>query len=154
MRKEGIFSEVRRDWGIKYEETHSDPAWGDADAAGDLDLYLTSIYPGRRSFLYLNALPAGRFTDVTSGSGVSGPALAAVAGDYDNDGRPDLLLVRQDGLALFHAEGELRFSESTVRRRSPRAITPTMGFMKRKTPDRVDSPTWCRAVPSDVGSRS
>jgi tetratricopeptide (TPR) repeat protein len=56
----------------------------------------------------------GRFVDVTEQSGLAGvPALAAVAGDYDNDGRPDLLLLKPGGLALFHNEGAGRFADVT-----------------------------------------
>ncbi|MBM3315142.1 VCBS repeat-containing protein, partial [candidate division WOR-3 bacterium] len=51
--------------GIRFEETHSDPAWADVDNDGDLDLYVTSIYEGRRSFLYLNSRRP-RPTDPTS----------------------------------------------------------------------------------------
>ncbi len=61
----------------------------------------------------------GRFADVTAASGVSGPALAALGGDYDNDGQPDLLLVRGAGLALFHGEGGLRFSDVTAKAEIP-----------------------------------
>jgi len=50
------FHDVRAASGIRYEETHSDPAWADVDNDGDLDLYITSIYEGRRSFLYLNGM--------------------------------------------------------------------------------------------------
>ncbi|MEO0082748.1 MAG: FG-GAP-like repeat-containing protein, partial [candidate division WOR-3 bacterium] len=50
------FTDRRAEAGIRYEETHSDPAWADVDNDGDLDLYVTSIYEGRRSFLYENQL--------------------------------------------------------------------------------------------------
>jgi len=40
----------------------------------------------------------GKFTDVTAGSGLSTTGsqycFAAVAGDYDNDGRPDVFVAR------------------------------------------------------------
>ncbi len=52
----------------------------------------------------------GRFADVTPASGLSGPARAALGGDYDNDGQVDLLVVRTTGLALYHNEGEGRFA--------------------------------------------
>ncbi len=62
----------------------------------------------------------GRFTDVTSTAGLLGlEARAAVAGDYDNDGRPDLLVVKPGALALFHNEGEGRFKDVTAPARLP-----------------------------------
>ena len=56
--------------------------------------------PGQR--LYTN--DAGRFTDATARASVAarqGGAAAAVAGDYDNDNDPDLLLLRQGGVQLL-----------------------------------------------------
>ncbi|MBM3323860.1 hypothetical protein FJY69_10340, partial [candidate division WOR-3 bacterium] len=41
------FRDRRAELGIRFEETHSDPAWADVDNDGDLDLYITSIYEGR-----------------------------------------------------------------------------------------------------------
>ena len=53
---------------------------------------------------------AGRLADVTEKAGLSGVAAsAAVAGDYDNDGRPDLLASAPGGLSLLHNEGGGRF---------------------------------------------
>jgi tetratricopeptide (TPR) repeat protein len=56
----------------------------------------------------------GRFTDITRASGVSGPARAAVGGDYDNDGQVDLLVVRPEGLSLYRGEGGGRFVDATA----------------------------------------
>src|SRR5205807_3622443 len=36
-------------------------------------------------------------------------------GDYDNDGRPDLLVLRSGGNVLFHNDGNGRFSDATAR---------------------------------------
>ncbi len=58
---------------------------------------------------------SGRFVDVTVQAGLAGvPALAAVAGDYDNDGRPDLLVLKPGSLALFHNVGGGRFEDVTA----------------------------------------
>ncbi|MFH1862014.1 MAG: FG-GAP-like repeat-containing protein [bacterium] len=106
LRQDGVFREVRRDWRIKYEETHADPAWGDVDADGDLDLYLTSVYPKRRSFLYQNDPDHHRFTDVTYLAGVRiYNGWGCAFSDYDNDGDLDLAVGSGDGIRLFRNRG-------------------------------------------------
>jgi Tfp pilus assembly protein PilF len=83
----------------------------DFDGDGDLDL-LAGLFPCVK--LYRN--DGGKFADVTARSGlpsrvVRGTALGAVAGDYDNDGRPDLLIVRSNALSLYHNDGGGRFRD-------------------------------------------
>ena len=52
----------------------------------------------------------GRFADVTEKAGLAGVAArVAVAGDYDNDGLPDLLASGPAGVSLLHNEGGGRF---------------------------------------------
>jgi len=85
----GRFTDVRAEMGIKYEETHSFPAWADFDSDGLPDLYLTSVYPNRRSFLYMNT--GCGFIDVTWLAGarvMDGWHVSAV--DFNCDGVPDL----------------------------------------------------------------
>lgn len=94
------FTDVRRSWGIKYDECHSEPLWADFDNDGDLDLYITSVYPDRRSYLYRN--DGTRFTDVTFLSGTrvfNGWGCAAA--DYDNDGDLDLAVCTGGKVELF-----------------------------------------------------
>ncbi|MEO0078813.1 MAG: FG-GAP-like repeat-containing protein, partial [candidate division WOR-3 bacterium] len=104
------FRDRRAELGIRYEETHSDPAWADVDNDGDLDLYITSVYEGRRSFLYENQ---GRdpsafrpthsgFREVTwlSGTRVYNGWGCAFA-DFDNDGDQDLAVGSSSGMRLF-----------------------------------------------------
>jgi Flp pilus assembly protein TadD len=60
------------------------------------------------------------FEDATAKAGLSGlAAVAAVAGDYDNDGRPDLLVLKPSGFALLHNEGEARFKDVSTAARLP-----------------------------------
>jgi Flp pilus assembly protein TadD len=62
----------------------------------------------------------GRLTDATAASGLAGvEARAVVAGDYDNDGKPDLLVLKPGALALFHNEGGGRFKDVTASAQLP-----------------------------------
>jgi tetratricopeptide (TPR) repeat protein len=99
------FNDVRMQSGIKYEETHSDPAWADVDNDGDLDLYITSIYEGRRSFLYEN-LGNGKFRDITWLAGVRVfNGWGCAFSDFDNDGDLDLVVGSGSGVKLFRNDG-------------------------------------------------
>jgi cytochrome c-type biogenesis protein CcmH/NrfG len=80
----------------------------DLDGDGRLD----AIVAGP-SLRLLKGTPAG-FNDVTQAAGLGGrTALAALAGDYDNDGDLDLLLLGASGLSLFRNEGGLKFVDAT-----------------------------------------
>ena len=85
----------------------------DYDGDGDLDIFDAS------SSQRLLRNDGGKFTDVTAGSGLSFSGgqycFAAVAGDYDNDGRPDLFVVRfaDNQFVLYHNDGNGRFSDAT-----------------------------------------
>lgn len=84
----------------------------DLDDDGDLDLFWTTASEQR---LYRN--DGGKFKDVTAVSGalaekVSTATVGAVAGDYDNDGRTDLFVIRDGGLTLYHNEGGGKFSDA------------------------------------------
>ena len=85
----------------------------DFDGDGDLDLFWTTT---GGQYLYRN--DGGKFTDVTAQSGAlaakfSGANVGAVAGDYDNDTKPDLFVIREGGLALYHNDGGGKFSDAT-----------------------------------------
>ncbi|MFC1666040.1 CRTAC1 family protein, partial [Pseudomonadota bacterium] len=91
--------------GIKYEETVSDPLLFDADNDGDLDLYFTSIYRGRQSFLYRND-GSGHFTDISWQSGARvANGWGVAAADYDLDGHTDILVASADGIRLLRNQG-------------------------------------------------
>jgi tetratricopeptide (TPR) repeat protein len=112
LRNEGapfwMFDDVRAEAGIKYAETHSDPSWGDVDSDGDLDLFITSIYPDCGSFLYRNN-GRGRFEDVTWLAGVrSFNGWGAAMSDYDNDGDLDIAVGSGSGFRLFRNDTSRR----------------------------------------------
>jgi tetratricopeptide (TPR) repeat protein len=86
----------------------------DFDGDGDLDLFWA-----QPSVQHLYRNDRGKFVEVTNESGalaakVSAVAVGSVAGDYDNDGRPDLLVIRDGGLTLYHNDGGGKFSDVTT----------------------------------------
>ena len=95
------------------------------DFDGDNDLDLFAGASGARRLLRNDG---GKFADVSAQSGlageaVKGSALGAVAGDFDNDEKPDLLVAGPDALALYHNEGGGRFKDVTAAARIPSKVT-------------------------------
>ena len=91
----------------------------DYDGDGDLDLLEVA---GAKQRLARN--DGGKFTDVTAQSGAlakasSGGAVAAIAGDYDNDNRPDLFVLRSGTSTLYHNDGNGNFSDVTAAAKIP-----------------------------------
>ena len=86
----------------------------DMDGDGDLDLLTTGA-----SAIQLFRNDGGRFVDVTASSGLppstQGTGVAAVAGDYDNDGRADVFLLRDGGNRLFHQTASGAFEDVTTK---------------------------------------
>lgn len=83
----------------------------DVDGEGGLDLIETGAGGAR---LFRNT--AGRFADISAVAGLhrigaGGPAIAALAADYDNDGRSDVLILREGGSVLLHQEADGRFAD-------------------------------------------
>ncbi len=94
----------------------------DCDGDGDLDLYCCDGgpivpkpgYVDKPCRLYKNQ-GDWRFVDATDGSGAPGPSYAtgAATGDYDGDGRVDLLVTGWRDRRLYHNEGNGRFRDVT-----------------------------------------
>ena len=91
------FTDVRKDSGVEYVETHSDPSLVDIDNDGYLDLHITHVYDGWRSSTYRNVTGqteqsgAIRFENITHVSGIY-PRTSWGSGwsDFDRDGDMDL----------------------------------------------------------------
>ena len=99
--------------------------WIDFDQDGLLDLYLVNSAPTRlytpkqplRSALYRNN-GDGTFADVTLKAGVGAEGLfgmGVAAGDYDNDGFPDLYVTGYDRAILYHNNGDGTFTDVTAK---------------------------------------
>jgi enediyne biosynthesis protein E4 len=94
----------------------------DYDGDGWLDIYFTGApsvamqLAGKkaRSALYHNNHD-GTFTDVTDRAGVASPcwAMGVAVGDYNNDGRPDLLVSCFGGVVLYRNNGDGTFTDVT-----------------------------------------
>jgi hypothetical protein len=80
----------------------------DLDGDGNLDLFLASavVENGKVRDLLLRKGKGG-YTDVTAQVGLATPfaTLGATVGDFDNDGKPDLLLTGANGVRLFRNTG-------------------------------------------------
>jgi tetratricopeptide (TPR) repeat protein len=91
------------------------------DFDGDGALDLIEVAGGAQRLLRNDG---GKFTDVTNQSGDlskdrEGVATAVVAGDYDNDGRPDLFVLRYGKSSLYHNDGGGRFTDVTASAKIP-----------------------------------
>jgi Tfp pilus assembly protein PilF len=86
-------------------------ALADLDGDGALDLI-----DGGGAWLRVFRNDHGRFVDVTAawlGSVPLPPATGVVAGDYDNDGRTDLLVLRTTGVTLYRQTAQTVFENVT-----------------------------------------
>jgi len=85
------FTDIREVSGIKYYETHSDTALGDFDNDGLMDLFVTGVYVGYRSFLYHHQGTL-TFVDETYNAGaLVDNGWGAAWADIDDDGDLDLI---------------------------------------------------------------
>jgi Flp pilus assembly protein TadD len=79
--------------------------WIDYDSDGRIDLFL----PGKGLFRNLG----GTFQDVTTKAGIEPRDGACTAGDYDNDGAPDLVVTAGNHLRLYHNENNGTFKDAS-----------------------------------------
>ncbi len=90
----------------------------DYDGDGWPDVYLANSALGSKNRLFRNNRD-GTFTDVAEKAGIAdvnktAGTLRAVFFDYDNDGRPDLLLTTSYCPKLFHNAGDGTFTDVTA----------------------------------------
>jgi len=119
---DGTFTDVTEEAGLLSFNPTQTAAWFDYNNDGHLDLFIgNETTPGESQpypcELYRNN-GDGTFTECASASGVAlvGFVKAVVAGDFNNDGRPDLYISRKSGPNLL-----LRNDGPAVDVGSPRA---------------------------------
>ncbi len=111
---DGTFADVAATAGVDFSGRSSGCIWGDVNNDGWVDLYLLTINRNGQNFLYLNN-GDGTFREEAAAWGVAmtggverGPSSAAF-GDYDLDGRLDLVVwtwsADNPANALYHNEG-------------------------------------------------
>src|SRR5215469_930615 len=118
--------------GSLLEGTGGGCVWFDYNNDGKPDLYVTSgrplddsmhPYPLKQkpevpphNHLFRNE-GNGKFTDVTEPAGVAANfyGMAAIAADYDNDGKEDLFVTGYGKAILYHNNGDGTFSDVTVK---------------------------------------
>ena len=95
----GEFDDIALTAGVDLTSHAGGAIMEDFDGDGQLDIMVTSSMPGDQMHLFHNnGVKNGRltFTDVTAQSGLLGETggLNLVVTDYNNDGRPDVLILR------------------------------------------------------------
>ncbi len=116
-RGDGTFEDVSRSSGIASKAGRAlGVAFADYDEDGFTDVFVAN--DGMRQYLFHNN-GNGTFTEVGLEAGAALTAdgrplsgMGAVFQDYDNDGRPDILVtvLPREGYALFHNDGGGQFS--------------------------------------------
>jgi hypothetical protein len=73
----------------------------------------------------------GVFTDVTAQAGLKGHGFdnGVAAGDYDNDGHPDLFVTGVHGNTLYHNNGDGTFSDVTQKAGLDKSVDPEYGAL-------------------------
>jgi hypothetical protein len=98
------------------QQVGSGVALFDYDGDGRLDVYLLQNGgpqgPGNQLF---HQEPDGHFRDVSAGSGLDIPGhnMGVAVGDFDNDGKPDVLVTQFTGARIFRNEGDGKFRDLT-----------------------------------------
>jgi tetratricopeptide (TPR) repeat protein len=111
------FTDVTSTAGLDFEDRfvsgNAHLSVGDLDGDGDQDIYFGSRTDDDSYVGYLLFNDLGMFKDVFDDAGldIDGVEVYSSIADVDNDGHLDLLILKEEGVAVFHNEQEGRFEE-------------------------------------------
>ncbi len=101
---------------LKYGKNHTHITACDYDGDGNSDLYIGQFDPQSQSYKhYLFKNEWGKFRDVSVEAGIlhKGVEFSAKFADYNNDGFPDLYVVKEGSNILYRNSGEGTFDDVT-----------------------------------------
>ncbi|MEZ5338382.1 MAG: CRTAC1 family protein [bacterium] len=108
LREGGTFEDRTETARIRFSATDACPLIFDANNDGWQDIFVTSIYPGRSSHLYVND-GRGHFVDLSYIANARlQDAYGAAVADYDNDGDLDLAIASPSGCSLLRNDSPPR----------------------------------------------
>ncbi len=89
----------------------------DYDGDGRLDLFVSGVDGAGKPFVKLLHNDGGKFSDLTEKSklSITNPASGAVFGDFDNDGKTDIVIFGYQTLALWRNNGDGSFADVTAK---------------------------------------
>lgn len=116
LKNHGGRFELRSDAGISFKPGKVGPALGDFDGDGFVDVFVPQSSGGSKLFRNDGT---GKFTDVSAQSGdlgkFTGQAVGAAWGDFDNDGKLDLLVtVLRGPNRYFRNNGDGTFADKSA----------------------------------------
>lgn len=154
QQEDGTFVNQWQQRGIRFQETHSDPAFVDIDNDGDLDLSITCVYEGVSSALYQND-GSGNFQPITFRSGA---AMFHGWGqtwlDVNGDGFLDVLYASSNGVRLLLNSGNENHY-LRVKLKSKGKDAHAFGAIVRVETVEADSPkVWMRQLVNARGTGS